>query len=78
MLNGGVYKCDFCNVESTSPLRIGLTTDPVSKHFCDASHFVAYCDLHKRLQNTLAYAMYKDLVDSTESNIPQPEDSRDT
>jgi len=64
MMNDFVYKCDLCGSESTKGMRIGLTTDPVTKHFCTAKCFVDYCDKHKRLQNTLAYAMYKDLVAS--------------
>ena len=84
MVNNFVYTCDFCKKDANGPLRIGLTVDPVPKHFCNAKCFVSYCDLHKRLQNTLAYAMYKDLVtfeesNSTESNIPHDgEESHDT
>lgn len=78
MLNDFKYTCNHCNAESNSPLRIGLSTDPVQKHFCNATCFVSYCDKNHRLQNTLAYAMYKDLVDSTESNLSQQGESHDT
>jgi uncharacterized ferredoxin-like protein len=83
MKQDSTYKCDQCGFESTKGMRIGLTTDPVTKHFCKPTCFVNYCDKHKRLQNTIAYAMYKDLVESetqssTESTISGQGEKHDT
>ena len=65
------YKCDYCGNTSPSLLAISVTIETPNKHFCNAVHFINYCDNNKYMQKSLTYAMYKDFLDSTESNIPQ-------
>jgi hypothetical protein len=68
------WTCDYCGSKSTKPMKIAITVDPVSKHYCQASCFVSYCEKHHRLQDSIAYAMYKDLVESEAGNSTDPKE----